>query len=204
MFTGIVAGQGTLRKISKGASGAWRLEIHHGGIGRGVRVGDSVAVNGCCLTVVFNKRGVFLFDVLQETYNRTMFASLRPGDRVNLENALRAGDPLGGHYVSGHIDGVGRIEKKEVKGADVRVTVRPGFPAMMKWLIPKGSVALDGVSLTVGEIGRSTFTVWVIPQTLKLTTLGWKREGDPVNLEGDLLAKYAQRTFELNRRNISK
>lgn len=191
MFSGIVAGQGELLQI-KPHSGSTRLRIRHGRLGRGARVGDSVAVNGCCLTAVSNRNGVFEFDVLQETWKRTALHRARVPQKMNLELSLRIGDPVGGHFVTGHIDGTGRITKREASGPDILVEIEPP-KNFMQWVVPKGSVALDGVSLTVGKVGRRSFSLWLIPHTLKLTTLGWKRVGDFVNLEGDMLAKYAQK-----------
>ncbi len=191
MFSGIVEAQGELQRIRKTAKGA-RLFIQHRGLGKGVRVGDSIAVDGCCLTVVSNRGGIFEFDVLHETLRCTTLSVSRPGTRVNLEKALKSGDPIGGHFVTGHIDGMGRISHHEPRGTDVWMKIEPprGF---LKWIILKGSVSVDGVSLTVGGVDRKGFGIWLIPHTLKLTTLGWKRQGDQVNLEADMLAKYAQK-----------
>lgn len=193
MFSGIVAGQGELIRIAP-CSGGTRIRIRHGRLGQGVKVGDSVSVNGCCLTVVSNRTGVFEFDVLKETWRRTVLHLASVPQKVNLEMSLRIGDPVGGHFVTGHVDGIGRITKREKNGADVLLEIKPA-KSFMKWVIKKGSVALDGVSLTVGRVvdGSASFSLWLIPHTLKLTTLGWKDVGDFVNLEGDMLAKYAQK-----------
>lgn len=190
MFTGIVSGQGILTRINQ-VRQSLRIRVRHLGLGRGVRTGESVAVNGCCLTVVANRQGAFEFDILQETWRRTCLQHTHPPERVNLECALRLGDPVGGHLVTGHIDGVGRITQRKQRKKDVFMEIQPpsGF---MRWVVMKGSVAVDGVSLTVADVSRASFGVWLIPHTLKLTTLGWKGEGNRVNLEGDMLAKYAQ------------
>ncbi len=193
MFSGIVEGQGVLEKI-RPSSRSIRIFVRHRGIGRGVRVGDSVAVNGCCLTVVATRRGVFEFDILRETWERTVLHAARVPEKVNLEKSLRLGDTIGGHFVTGHIDGVGRIVTRRPRGADLLVEVEPprGF---MRWMVMKGSVSVDGVSLTVASVKGKRFGIWLIPHTLKLTTLGWKQAGDFVNLEGDMLAKYAQKAL---------
>lgn len=191
MFSGIVAGQGVLKAIRASAQSV-RIEVQHRGLIRCVRIGDSVAINGCCLTIVAHQAGVLVFDVLDETWNRTCLQHAHSGEHVNLEGALRVGNPLGGHWITGHIDGVGRITHSQKQGRDVLFEIKPpaGF---MQWIVHKGSVAIDGVSLTVAEVKKRRFKVWLIPHTMKLTTLGWKREGDPVNLEGDMFAKYVQK-----------
>lgn len=188
MFSGIVAGQGVVTRMVPSENG-FRLRVRHAGLR--VRMGDSVAVNGCCLTVVSNRNRHFEFDVLHETWKRTCFHCLKPLEQVNLELALRVGDRLGGHFVTGHIDGIGRIARRTRRDDDLWMEIEPprGF---LRWVVMKGSVAVDGVSLTVARVGRGGFGVCLIPHTLKLTTLGWKRETDRVNLEGDMLAKYAQ------------
>lgn len=195
MFSGIVLGQGAVIKIQRNAKGR-KIAVHHAGLGRGVRVGDSIAVDGCCLTVVSNRRQIFEFDILQETWNSTSFQFIKPQQKVNLEKSLRARDPMGGHFVTGHVDETARIAGYQHKGKDILLEVRPSCN-LMQWIIMKGSITIDGVSLTVSRIGRLNFGVWLIPHTLKLTTLGWKREGDWVNLEGDMLAKYAQKKLEV-------
>lgn len=193
MFSGIVEGQGILEKIEPSPKSI-RLTVAHRGLGRGVRLGHSIALNGCCLTVVANRRARFEFDVLRETWDRTVLRFARPPERVNLEKSLRLGDTLGGHFVTGHIDGTGRIVTRRRRGADLLIEIEPPR-ALMRWLVTKGSVAVDGVSLTVASVTARRFGVWLIPHTLKLTTLGWKQVGDSVNLEGDMLAKYAQKAL---------
>lgn len=194
MFSGIVTGQGILENISPGKKSI-RARVRHLGLARGVKVGASVAVNGCCLTVVANRGGCLEFDVLRETWDRTVFHRARVPEKVNLETSLRLGDTIGGHFVTGHIDGIGRIATRRAKGADLYVEIAPprGF---LRWIVMKGCVALDGVSLTVASVTPSRFGVWLIPHTLRITTLGWKRVGDFVNLEADMLAKYAQKALE--------
>jgi riboflavin synthase alpha subunit len=190
MFTGLVAGQGTITDIKRSKNGS-RLLVNHHGLGKKIKIGDSVSINGCCLTAVSNSRGVLTFDLLQETLKLTTFKSIKIGEKVNMETALKFGDKIGGHMVTGHVDGVGVISGAQRKGSDVYFEITPPKP-LLKWIRLKGSVAIDGVSLTIAKASKNKFIVCLIPHTLKLTTLGWKREGDHVNLEGDLLAKYAR------------
>ncbi|MCC7517903.1 MAG: riboflavin synthase [Verrucomicrobiae bacterium] len=189
MFSGIVAGQGLLESIRPGRKSI-RVRIRHLGLAREAKTGSSVAVNGCCLTVVENRGGLLEFDVLRETWKRTVFHRAKPPERINLETSLKLGDTLGGHFVTGHIDGIGRLVARRTKGADLYIEIAPprGF---MRWIVMKGCVALDGVSLTVSSVSSARFGIWLIPHTLEITTLGWKCVGDFVNLEADMLAKYA-------------
>jgi riboflavin synthase len=155
-------------------------------------LGDSVAVNGCCLTVAAKPNEMLRFDLLQETLARTSLGGVQTGGGVNLERALKAGGRLGGHFVQGHVDCTARIVAMEPKGADVRLEVslpEGGAP----YLVEKGSVAVDGISLTVAAVGTESFVLWIIPHTLERTNLGQLRVGDPVNLEYDMLAKYVER-----------
>jgi riboflavin synthase len=190
MFAGIVEGQGNLVSVRR-VNESFIFQIAHRGLGRGVKVGDSVAVNGCCLTVVKNQKGLLQFDILRETWNRTTFHKCRVPERVNLERSLCLGDRIGGHFVTGHIDGLGKIVTYEEKYPDVHIEIEPPRE-FMRWIVYKGCVAIDGISLTVATVSRRRFGIWLIPHTLELTTLGWKRKGDWVNLEADMLAKYAQ------------
>lgn len=193
MFSGIVAGQGILESIQPTRKGI-RARVRHHGLARGIAVGASVAVNGCCLTVVGNRGGILEFDVLRETWDRTVFHRAKVPEKVNLETSLKLGDTIGGHFVTGHIDGIGRIAVRRPKGADLYLEIAPprGF---MRWIVMKGCVSLDGVSLTVTSVSRVRFGIWLIPHTLEITTLGWKRMEDFVNLEADMLAKYAQKAL---------
>lgn len=158
----------------------------------GLEVGDSIAVNGVCLTVVQIFPASFYADVMPETLRKTNLNELKNGDKVNLERALPAGGRLGGHFVSGHIDATGTIlaQKKEGNALVLEIAAPA---AVTNYLIPKGSVAVDGISLTIVEVGESSFSVSLIPHTAKYTTLGYKKPGDKVNLEADLLGKYVQK-----------
>ncbi len=191
MFTGLVEALGAVRELN--ADGAGRLlAIEAPAFAAELALGESVAVNGCCLTVVAHDAETCRFEAGPETLRRTNLGELRPGDRVNLERSLRVGDRLGGHIVQGHIDGVGRIERILSDGAWVMIWfVCP--PELSAQMVSKGSVAVDGVSLTLVDVEDGRFSVALIPHTLAHTTLGFKRPGDPVNLETDLLAKYVQK-----------
>lgn len=191
MFTGIVEEMGKLNKIQKSAKSA-RLTVEANAVLKDVKLGDSIAINGICLTVVqFNER-LFDVDVMAETLRKTNLEELKPGDRVNLERALRVGDRLGGHIVSGHIDGVGVISRQQRE--DIAVVTDIRAPAeVMKYIVKKGSVAIDGISLTVTDYTDEAFQVSLIPHTASLTTLGYKKVGDRVNLEADVIGKYIER-----------
>jgi riboflavin synthase alpha subunit len=157
----------------------------------GTAVGDSVAIDGVCLTVVGIEGRRVRFDAIPETLRKTTLGRRRPGDRVNVEGALRAGDPIGGHLVQGHVDGVGTVRAVERRGDDVRLVV--SLPeGLLGATIPKGSVAVDGVSLTVGESEEDWFSVYLIPHTLAATGLGERRVGDEVNLEADVVGRYVE------------
>lgn len=189
MFSGIVQASGVVKRIEENPE-TIRLALQVPKSFGTPAIGSSVAVNGCCLTVVHNRKDL-LFDLLRETWKVTAFSSLVKGDLVNLERPLRHGDEVGGHFVLGHVDGTGRIMRAKLKGSDREVVIRA--PAgVSKYLIHKGSVAVDGVSLTVARVSGNTFTVWIIPHTARQTTLGWKRPGDRVNLEADMILKFAE------------
>ncbi|MBA2667197.1 MAG: riboflavin synthase [Trueperaceae bacterium] len=200
MFTGIVEEIGTIRAVHA-TSGDLRVVVAATRVLEGVALGDSIAVSGCCLTVVAFDEATFDVELSRETVTKTS-PRWREGARVNLERATRMGDRLGGHLVSGHVEGTGRVRAVDaVPGAHV-VTVRAP-DALARYLIPKGSVTVDGVSLTVVDVGgpggssdtlaSTDFTLWLIPHTLAVTTLGDLRAGDHVNLEADLIAKYLER-----------
>jgi riboflavin synthase alpha subunit len=167
-----------------------------GTAGKGAKSGDSIAVAGVCLTLVAApKAGKGEFDVVRETLDLTTLGSLVPGDEVNLESALRMGDPLGGHMVQGHVDGVGEV--RNLRGRDGNVTLSVRAPGeVRKWLVHKGSITVDGVSLTVAKVDRDGFTAALVPHTLEITTLGSLKQGSRVNLEADLVGKWVQRLLE--------
>ncbi|HEY5298779.1 MAG TPA: riboflavin synthase [Verrucomicrobiae bacterium] len=195
MFTGIIEEMGAVEKIERGAKSIL-LTVRAKNSARGLKVGGSVAVNGCCLTATkIAARGKFKFiqfDLLAETWTRTNFQFLKIGSPVNLERPLRAGGELGGHFVTGHIDGAGKILRREKSGADLVLEISAP-ENILRYVIEKGSIAIDGISLTVAGAGKKSFCVWIIPHTLKVTTLGRRKIGDAVNLEADLLGKYIEK-----------
>ena len=194
MFTGLVECRGTLTEVRPEPPGR-RLVIAAEPVAQGTQVGDSVAVSGCCLTVVAVDGERLTFEAGPETLSRTILGELAAGDEVNLERSLRPGDRLGGHFVTGHVDAVGRVERRETLGE--WVTVWFEAPADIgPHLASKGSIAVDGVSLTVVDVAASRFSVQLIPHTLEVTTLGRLSAGSRVNLETDLLAKYVARQLE--------
>lgn len=194
MFTGLVEETGTTVRLEREARSA-TLTVAVRTVQDGARIGDSLAVNGCCLTVTEIDCNRMTFDVIPETLDRTNLGELSPGAAVNLERPLTAGARLGGHFVQGHIDGVGTIVSMTPDDNAVIVEIEAP-PRLRRYLVEKGSVAVDGVSLTVAEVRPETFTVWTIPHTRQATTLGEKVVGDRVNLECDLLGKYIERLLE--------
>ncbi|WP_366922341.1 riboflavin synthase [Metallumcola ferriviriculae] len=202
MFTGLVEELGTVKSIRHGPKSAV-LEIEAAEVLEGVKLGDSIAVNGVCLTVTGFSEQKFYADVMAETLNRTSLKALRSRDQVNLERAMRLGDRLGGHLVSGHIDSTGLITGQEQ--VDIALVTRVEAPGeMLQFVIPKGSVALDGISLTVVDVDDKGFSVSLIPHTAKATTLGFKRVGDVVNIEVDMLAKYVARLLSWQKEGQDK
>ena len=194
MFTGIIEELGTVKSVRKGAASAV-IEIAAPGVVDGLATGESVCVNGVCLTAVSISGGSFCADVMAETLRATNLGGLSSGDKVNLERALRLSDRLGGHIVTGHVDGVGGI-KSAVKEGIATVFTISAPPAIMRYIIDKGSIAVDGISLTVVDFGADSFRVSIIPHTANVTTLGFKGPGDGVNLEPDMLAKYIERLMQ--------
>jgi riboflavin synthase len=191
MFTGLIEEVGTVVAMEKNPDGA-TLEIAAAGFAKNVRLGESIAVNGCCLTVVAHQNDQLIFDLLEETLQRTNLRTLRRNDRVNLERALVADGRLGGHFVQGHVDCCARILSLEETGADCRLEVE--LPAdFAKYVVEKGSVAVNGISLTVAEVSETSFAVWIIPHTKAQTNLALSGADDLVNLEFDLIAKYVER-----------
>ena len=191
MFTGIVEELGEVVSVERAEDSA-RLTVRGALATSDAHHGDSIAVNGVCLTVVDVADAAFTADVIGETLRRSTLGTLVPGDRVNLERAATMQTRLGGHVVQGHVDGVGRIESRTP--GEQWETVRVGVPASLaRYVVEKGSITVDGVSLTVVEAGERHFTVGLIPTTLAVTTLGARAPGDPVNLEVDVLAKYVEK-----------
>jgi riboflavin synthase len=191
MFTGIVRERGNIVSIARSGEGA-RLRIAAPETASAATVGDSIAVSGVCLTVVSVAGAELAFDAVAETLRRSSLGALEAGNEVNVEPALRAGDPLGGHYVQGHVDAVGRVAKVEPEG-DGRSMTFDAPSEVLRYCAEKGSITVDGVSLTVAGLDETTFTVALIPHTLAETTLGALEPGDEVNLEADVLAKYVER-----------
>lgn len=191
MFTGIIEGLGTLAAIRSAGRGR-RLVIESDFSLEETRIGDSIAVNGACLTAVRIERHRFEIDLSPESLNTTTFRDARTGDRVNLERALRLSDRLDGHLVAGHVDGIGEIQARERldNALLIRVAVPPG---LSRYMIHKGSVALDGVSLTINRCDDHSLDVSIIPHTAGLTTIGFKPVGSKVNIETDLIGKYVER-----------
>ena len=194
MFTGLIEETGTVIALQTNAGGS-RLRISAPEIAAQISVGNSVAVNGCCLTVTGRERSELEFDLLQETLQRTNLKTLATGDLVNLERAVNAGAPLGGHFVQGHVDSVARIAALEGVNADVRLEIE--LPSeFAHYVVAKGSIAVDGISLTIAEVLSKNFLCWVIPHTERHTNLSTRKTGDLVNLEFDLLAKYVERMMD--------
>ena len=195
MFTGIVEETGTVEEVKPSARSI-RLAVAASVCGRGLKIGDSLAVNGCCLTVIElvsrRKQKLIQFDLLKETWQRTNLQFARVGSAVNLERSLRADGRVDGHFVTGHIDGTGEIIQWAQRGADWMLEIVPPIE-LMRYLVFKGAVTVDGISLTVAFVRKKSFGVWIIPHTYKVTALGTRAVGDAVNLEVDILAKYVER-----------
>lgn len=191
MFTGLIETMGRVGRFEpEGAGAGLSLEVPL--YRNEVKIGDSIAVNGACLTVVEIAEEMFLFDLAPETLRRTNLGRLRHDDRVNLERALRVSDRLGGHWVQGHVDGIGQVRERRPDG-DWEIYWFTCAPVLTRYMVSKGSIAVDGVSLTVVDVTPDAFSVALIPHTLAVTTLGNRRPGDPVNLETDILAKYVEK-----------
>ncbi|MDE7374568.1 MAG: riboflavin synthase [Odoribacter sp.] len=191
MFTGIIEEIGKIKAVRRGTRSIV-LEVEAVKVLEGTRIGDSIATNGVCLTVTALGSGCFSADVMPETMSRSNLGLLKPGDRVNLERALCLNSRLGGHIVAGHVDGTGRIVGKEQDENAIWITVAAS-PEVLRYMIEKGSIAIDGVSLTVAYVGEEVFKVSVIPHTQEETVLVSKRPGELVNLENDMIAKYVEK-----------
>jgi riboflavin synthase len=190
MFTGLIESIGTIKDLRR-TSGAARLIVELGPIAGELALGESVSVSGACLTVVSAGSGKAEFDVVPETLERSGLGRFRPGDKVNIERALRTDSRLGGHFVQGHVDGIGKVTRVNRSAGAVEIGISAP-PEVMELVVSKGSVAVDGISLTVARRDSDGFTIAVIPHTLDNTTLGSAKVGDEVNLETDILGKYVQ------------
>lgn len=191
MFTGLVAELGTVQRLDRQGE-SYHLTVSAVKVMQNLKIGDSVAVNGACLTVVDMHDSVFTADVMPETVRLTNIGSLHAGDKVNLERTLRLCDGLDGHIVSGHVEGLGTIISRRPEGI-ANVVEIAAEARLLRYILPKGSIAIDGISLTVTAVTESSFSVAIIPHTAKETTLGFKVVGDKVNLETDIIGKYVER-----------
>ncbi len=191
MFTGIIEGLGSITAVASSGEGR-RLSVNADFVLEGSRIGDSIAINGACLTATMLSGSRFEVDVSPETMARTTLQSINPGTRVNIERALRLSDRLDGHLVSGHIDGTGRITYKKNIGNILRIGISVP-PELSLYMIPKGSVAVDGISLTINTLDKQGFEVTIIPHTATSTTIGDRNTGDTVNIEADMIGKYIEK-----------
>jgi riboflavin synthase len=187
MFTGIVRELGRVEAVERAEQGV-RLRVRAPETAAGASSGDSVSVNGVCLTVTESGDGVLAFDAVPETLRRSTLGKLEEGGDVNVEPALEAGDPVGGHFVQGHVDGVGRVRRVTEEGLEIEAG-----PEILRYCVEKGSIAVEGVSLTIAALDEGAFTVALVPHTREVTTLGRVAEGDELNLEVDMLAKYVEK-----------
>jgi len=191
MFTGIVEERGRVISCEE-REGSWRLQVAVERLSEGLAVGESVSVNGCCLTVVELGSGSLAFDVLEETRRLTNLQDAAVGALVNLERSLRFDGRLGGHFVTGHVDGLGRVAALRPEGKDVLLEIEVPEP-FERYLVYKGCIAIDGMSLTVAKVQGRTIRIWLIPHTLEVSSVGQRKPGERVNLEFDILAKYAEK-----------
>lgn len=193
MFTGIIEGTAKVKSVSKIKNGAdTLLRVQLGKLGRGLKIGDSVSVSGACLTVSKLSKGDAEFQMVAETVRRTSLGSLKPNDRVNIERSLKVGERLEGHFVLGHVDGTSIIEDIIEKPTETTIWIKLD-KTLAKSVVPKGSIAVDGVSLTLVDIDGDNVSISLIPHTLKMTTLGLRSKGERVNIETDILGKYVSR-----------
>lgn len=197
MFTGLIIELGEIVSLEKKSDNV-KIYVKADEIIKDVAIGDSIAINGICLTVVTVEKDILSFDVSYETMRSTNLGHLKKGDRVNLEPSLRPTSKLGGHFVTGHVDGVGKIRSKTPAGNAVKFEIESP-ENILKYLVEKGSVAIDGISLTVVDVLRDAFSVVIIPHTAKMTTMGFKKAGDTVNLEPDILAKYVAKFLQTDK-----
>ncbi|MEK7685077.1 MAG: riboflavin synthase [Verrucomicrobiota bacterium] len=203
MFTGIVEETGRVARLEPSARSI-RMSVHAQVCAQGMKAGDSLAVNGCCLTVVKAvpklKGKLLQFDLLHETWQRTNFQFAKVGSDVNLERALRANGRMDGHFVTGHIDGLGKIIRWERAGTDWVLEIEAA-PELMRYVVFKGSIAVDGISLTVAAVAKKSFRIWIIPHTYEVTNLRGRAVGDSVCLETDIIGKYVEKFVALKRRS---
>lgn len=198
MFTGIIEGMGRVRAVSKSRTGADTvIRVNLGRLGRGLKRGDSVCINGTCLTVTSLSRGEAEFEMVAETIRRTNLGRVKPGDNVNIERSMKVGDRFEGHFVLGHIDGTGTIEKVQKTPSETKIWIKLD-KGLAKSLVSKGSIAVDGVSLTLVDVEGDRVSVSLIPHTLNATTLGERDKGDKVNVETDILGKYVTNNLQKN------
>ncbi|WP_046498085.1 riboflavin synthase [Syntrophomonas zehnderi] len=191
MFTGIIEELGTIKKIERGTNSS-RISVQAEKVLEDVDIGDSIAVNGVCLTVTSFATTHFVADVMAETLAKTNLNELSSGKRVNLERAMRLGDRMGGHLVQGHVDGVGTITEREKLDIAILFTIKAPSE-VLAYVVSKGSIAIDGISLTVVDVSSDSFTISLIPHTAAVTTLGFKKPGDTVNLETDIIGRYIEK-----------
>ncbi|MGI0017764.1 MAG: riboflavin synthase [Nitrosotalea sp.] len=191
MFTGIIEGLGKITAFDKKTNNrsAAKMKINLGKIVKGLKVGDSVAINGVCLTAVNISKEITEFEMVGETIKKTNLGSLELGDKVNIERSLKVGERLEGHFVLGHVDGVGIISKIKKQSNQIQIWVKPP-KELSKYIVKKGSVTVDGISLTVVDVLKDQFSISIIPHTMKITNLSYKKVSDKVNIETDILGKY--------------
>ena len=196
MFTGIVEGLAVVKSVAKAKKGADTvMRVRLGRMARGLKTGDSVCINGVCLTVTKLSKGEAQFEMVAETMRRTSLGSVRPGGMVNIERSMKVGDRLEGHFVLGHVDGTATIVDKIEKQSETTMWLSLDSKELSSALVPKGSIAVDGVSLTVVDVDGEKFSVSLIPRTLEITSLGAKDKGDKVNIETDVLSKYVAKNL---------
>lgn len=194
MFTGIIEELGTVQRLERG-SNSCLISINASKVLEDVKLGDSIAINGVCLTVTSFDKEHFTADMMAETLNKTNLKDLSSGQKINLERAARLGDRMGGHLVQGHVDAVGKIVEQQK--VDIATILRIRVPEeILGYIVAKGSIAIDGISLTVVEVFTDSFTISIIPHTARMTTLGFKKPGDTVNLEADIIGRYVERLLK--------
>lgn len=196
MFTGIIELLGEVKQVKRHANSA-TITVDIAQMSEGVNAGDSIAINGACLTITHIKGSEASFDVSAETLSKTTIGELRISDRVNIENSLRIGDKLGGHFVTGHVDGIGVIKKKEIQTGQCTMWFSANKD-LVSMMIKKGSIAVDGISLTIVELKEGLFSVVLIPYTLNATSLGFKKVGQRVNIETDMIGKWVKKILKPN------